>query len=133
MIFWEKNNFLKFFWFFFFQRGGPLGTESKIYIFLVFQNFQDFFKDDLNGTYKMLKETKSWNMSSFQVFIEELQRIYSGMGKICPVWPGIGLKYWHYECFLGCQPSARSLNSTLVNVDFSVFIKKQLYLNYLCV
>ena len=30
-------------------------------------------------------------MSSFEVFIEELQRIYGGVGKICPVWPGIGL------------------------------------------
>ena len=98
-----KNHFLKFFWFFF-QRGDPLESELKIYIFQFFKIFNFFLKDDLNETYKMFRETKSWNMSSFEVSTEDLQGVYGGVGKICPALPQIGLiqgllKRWteHYK------------------------------------
>ena len=47
----------------------------------------------------MFKETKSWNMSSFEVSTEDLQGIYGGVGKICPALPQIGLKKYKYNIF----------------------------------
>ena len=90
MIFWEKINLYNFFDFFF--KGGTLWSRNWKNIYFNFSKFTKFFlKDDLNGTYKMFKETKSWSMSSFEVSTEDLQGIYGGVGKICPALPQIGL------------------------------------------
>ena len=59
-----KNNqaFKKFFDFF------SKGNLNENLFFLNFSKFQKiFFEYGLNGTYEMFKETKSWNMSSFEV------------------------------------------------------------------
>ena len=88
-FFGKKSIFIIFSIFFF--KGGTLWSRNWKNIYFNFSKFTKFFlKDDLNGTYKMFKETKSWSMSSFEVSTEDLQGIYGVVGKICPALPQIG-------------------------------------------
>ena len=65
------------------SKGGPfeVGTvEKKNFRFSNFQNF--FLKNGFNGTWQMLIETKSWNLSSFRASTEKSREI------ICQGWFG---------------------------------------------
>ena len=61
--FFEK--IISFQFFDFFSKGGThwCRNVNSFFRFFIFFNF--FLKNGLNGTYKMINETKSWNMSSF--------------------------------------------------------------------
>ena len=79
----EKINFEKKI-----SKGGPfeVGTvEKKNFRFSNFQNF--FLKNGFNGTWQMLIETKSWNLSSFRASTEKLREIIcqGGFGEPPPV------------------------------------------------
>ena len=72
------------------SKGGPfeVGTvEKKNFRFSNFQNF--FLKNGFNGTWQMLIETKSWNLSSFWASTEKSQEIIcqGGLGETPPPLP----------------------------------------------
>ena len=63
----KKNQFFDFFFDFF-----SFGVRALNFVFSNFSKFQKkFFKNGLNGTYRILKETKSRNMSSFGASCEK--------------------------------------------------------------
>ena len=58
------------------SKGGPFEVrtvEKKNFRFSNFQNF--FLKNGFNGTWQMLIETKSWNLSSFRASTEKSREI----------------------------------------------------------
>ena len=76
----EKINFEKKI-----SKGGPfeVGTvEKKNFRFSNFQNF--FLKNGFNGTWQMLIETKSWNLSSFRASTEKSREIICQGGFVDP-------------------------------------------------
>ena len=74
------------------SKGGPfdVGTvEKKNFRFSKFQNF--FLKNGFNGTWQMLIETNSWNLSSFWASAEKSREIICQGGSIWPPPCRIGL------------------------------------------
>ena len=71
----EKFNFEKKI-----SKGGPFDVGTVEKFFICFSKFQNFFlKNGFNGTWQMVRETNSWNLSSFQVSTEESREIiYQG-------------------------------------------------------
>ena len=71
-----------------FKGGDPLKSErskKKISVFQIFKIF--FLKNGFNGTWQMLIETKSWNLSSFRASTEKSREIncQGGFGEPPPV------------------------------------------------
>ena len=82
----KKYDFLeKKIFFLFFSKGGTLWFCTSKISFLIFWDFQKLFlKNGFNGTYKMLKGTKSWNMSSIGASTEDSWWIVNMCGHKVP-------------------------------------------------
>ena len=86
---WKKSIFSIFY---LFSKGGTLGCRDVKIFFLNFSKFSIFFlKNGFNGTYKMMNETKSWNMSSFGASTKESWGIIYMCGHKVPPPCSIGL------------------------------------------
>ena len=83
----EKNNFQNFFF-----KGGTLWCRNGWKTFFWFFKFSKFFlKNGLNGMWQMLRQTKSWNMSSIGACTEALREICLQGGPLDPFPCRIGL------------------------------------------
>ena len=78
-FFEKKNNLINFFDFFSFGV-----AIIKILFFSIYENFNFSLKNGFNGTYRMLKGTKSWNLSSLGASTMELQGIVYMCGNKVP-------------------------------------------------
>ena len=81
-----------------FFKGGTLWCRNgrkKNFRFSKFQNF--FLKNGFNGTWQMLIETNSWNLSSFWASVEKSREIICQGGSIWPPPCRIGLSHMHLK------------------------------------
>ena len=68
---------------FFFSKGGPFDVGTVEIFFSRFSKFQNYFlKNGFNGTWQMLRETKSWNLGLFRASAAESREIIY-QGGIC--------------------------------------------------
>ena len=76
-------------------KGGTLWSRNGWKKKFRFSNFQNFFlKNGFNGTWQILIETKSWNLSSFRASTEKSREIISQGGS-----------FWPPPCRIGLKPS----------------------------